>query len=720
MKLLKRTQIMQRTQDWYNKRNNILTASNVASVLEQSPFKTKVELLKEKLSKQEISSGSKATEWGVKYEPIANLIYKQMMNTDVIEVGLFTHPTYEWLGASPDGICSNGKLVEYKCLYSKHIIDKEPKYYWIQCQIQMEVCDLEMCDLFQCNIREYSYEEFINDTTPYKGKNKDGIYWRLEEFSLSTIYRDRDWFNNVLPILNDFWKDVQRYRRKRNRTWSFEDPTVKKTYLIDWSKWVAATEIRNYMINDPILDWLHKFGHRLNRDELISKDLNYNTYLLEEGIKFEKEIISKLEYVQVATTSECFSISKAELTKSLIKEHVPIIYQGVLHNTKNKTYGICDLIIRTDVLKKLIKKSFPIPTTEYVVVDIKNRILTQCKDDLLQNDVKEHKGQVIIYNDALGEILGETPQYCYILGRAYRKGKVISNEPFDNIGIIDITKEIDIIDKTYKAIEWIKELKKNGNKWVLDPPSHPNLFPNMCNNDDYPFHSIKKDLAHKLEEITLMWNISYLDRQNYHSNGIYRLSDIKELPITRNIELQDKMLKLWKTNEPFQSNLKLPRYPIEYYVDFETAFDGLIFLIGLGIVENNKWSYHSFISRNKEEEADNALKFYNLLKPGAPVYHWSPAEPSIFKYDYKINWIDLMSEFKKTHTIINGVFGFGLKGIAKKLYYYGLIKSKWTDNMDGRTAMLLFKNKYDLTDVKNYNEIDCYVMWEILSLVNNK
>ena len=30
--------------------------------------------------------------------------------------------------------------------------------------------------------------------------------------------------------------------------------------LEDWSKWVSATDIRNYMLDDPLVDWLNSYG----------------------------------------------------------------------------------------------------------------------------------------------------------------------------------------------------------------------------------------------------------------------------------------------------------------------------------------------------------------------------------------------------------------------------------------------------------------------------
>jgi hypothetical protein len=102
----------------------------------------------------------------------------------VDEFGLLGHPKYDFLGASPDGICTPycrdkitpsplvGRMLEIKCPLMRKIkysgeIKGEicPDYYWCQVQQQLECCDLDECDFVQCNIEEYkSRQDFLDDT----------------------------------------------------------------------------------------------------------------------------------------------------------------------------------------------------------------------------------------------------------------------------------------------------------------------------------------------------------------------------------------------------------------------------------------------------------------------------------------------------------------------------------------------------------------------------
>ncbi len=268
-------QYEQRTDEWYAKRQTLLTASSISTLLIRdeptsreyvdefnlqdtfningkpcNPYSDKNQYIKEKSGHvQGTFTGNVATLWGQKYEPIATQLYSLLNNgMDVIEFGLIVHPTISWLGASPDGITPEGKMLEIKCPFRRKINGIPPFYYWIQCQIQLEVCDLEVCDFFECEFIEcISFEEFLNDTLEdhtiyYKGiiiqdttkensyryldKNTIGdvikiqnevkslkdnekvIYWKLVNYALTPIKRSKVWFDNVMPVLKEEWENI--------------------------------------------------------------------------------------------------------------------------------------------------------------------------------------------------------------------------------------------------------------------------------------------------------------------------------------------------------------------------------------------------------------------------------------------------------------------------------------------------------------------------------
>ena len=109
--------------------------------------------------------------WGQKYEPLSVMIYEDMYNSKVEDFGCIQHPTYKFLGASPDGIIIEsssgryGRMLEIKNPVSREITGIPKKEYWVQMQLQMEVCDLDECDFLETKFIEYpDFDSFRDDS----------------------------------------------------------------------------------------------------------------------------------------------------------------------------------------------------------------------------------------------------------------------------------------------------------------------------------------------------------------------------------------------------------------------------------------------------------------------------------------------------------------------------------------------------------------------------
>jgi putative phage-type endonuclease len=252
----------QRSQEWYELRNNVLTASSLATALGKGHFGTRLDLLIDKTSTEEkpfISND--IIEWGVKYEPIATTFYEKINKLKIVEFGLVPHPELTIFGASPDGICDSdsnpdyvGRMLEIKCPPVRKFTKEVPHHYWIQMQGQLETCDLEECDFLQVKLLEYKDEEEYNDdiclmydTTVMEGysgnnlpkglmitisylddKNNKKYMYEYPEFYLSyTEYLE--WFDLIkdkytdekYTITKNWWK-IERYECTlvgRDREW---------------------------------------------------------------------------------------------------------------------------------------------------------------------------------------------------------------------------------------------------------------------------------------------------------------------------------------------------------------------------------------------------------------------------------------------------------------------------------------------------------------------
>lgn len=261
----------QRSPEWFAMRETMITASDMATAIEENPYQGPFDLIKKKCHITGYHP-NKYTEWGVKYEPVADLVYKYKIGKEIKEYGLLKHDTISMIGASPDGITADGIMVEIKCPFCRKITGIVPHYYWIQIQIQLEVCDLQWCHFEECGLTEYDTEDdFILDSNqdgqPYltlDNKNKGVVvvacddnlnkleyfyseitlsyqelnrwteqkveeicdnpklsyvkttYWKLDTFSCVKVERDREWFKEALPKIYKFWDQLTYYKENHD------------------------------------------------------------------------------------------------------------------------------------------------------------------------------------------------------------------------------------------------------------------------------------------------------------------------------------------------------------------------------------------------------------------------------------------------------------------------------------------------------------------------
>ena len=256
----------QRTDEWYLVRHNLITASNAWKCFESQSGQNQIIYEKclpiEDKKFSSVVNTSSPLHWGQKFEPLSTQYYEYVYKTRVEDFGCIVHDTYSFLGASPDGIvvketCPRyGRMLEIKNIVNREITQIPKKEYWIQMQLQMEVCDLNECDFLETKFMEYStYDEFYNDgnnfthtaSMLYKGPflmfmdgtspkyfypdfriNQKGfdtwvnhtldeqrhlhfiktIYWRLENVSCILVLRNKNWFKASIGQISHVWDQV--------------------------------------------------------------------------------------------------------------------------------------------------------------------------------------------------------------------------------------------------------------------------------------------------------------------------------------------------------------------------------------------------------------------------------------------------------------------------------------------------------------------------------
>lgn len=304
-------QPVQRTPEWYKFRWNLITASSAwkafgtQSSINQLIYekckplpefnKTEetnitddnikiVDMITDDVKTPDIKMVNTNTtlHWGQKYEPLSVMLYEHIYNSKVEDFGCIQHPKYNFIGASPDGIVIDsttgryGRMLEIKNIVNREINGIPKKEYWIQMQLQMEVCDLDECDFLETKFVEYpDYNSYVTDSMigkynevefnsytttangDYKGiiiyfHKSEGsphyeympltywtpdvvkqweettiqkyesepynymfvkfIYWKLEKLSCVLVLRNKEWFKNNIGQLEKVWNIIEKER----------------------------------------------------------------------------------------------------------------------------------------------------------------------------------------------------------------------------------------------------------------------------------------------------------------------------------------------------------------------------------------------------------------------------------------------------------------------------------------------------------------------------
>ena len=252
----------QRSDDWYIFRNSALTASNIYKIFISDYSQSQLIIEKSEpidLNKFKTTNLNSPMHWGQKFERVSILYYEFINNTTVSEFGCVKHNKYSYIAASPDGIVCDensplyGRMLEIKNVVSREIDGIPMPAYWIQMQLQMEVCNLNECDFLETKFSEYlSQEDYLDDVSDnYRGfimqfcdtnggvhyeyapfamskidnkeyttwtqtqllKNNNktyvrNIYWKLEVISCVLVLRNKLWFKNVQPYIEIFWNNL--------------------------------------------------------------------------------------------------------------------------------------------------------------------------------------------------------------------------------------------------------------------------------------------------------------------------------------------------------------------------------------------------------------------------------------------------------------------------------------------------------------------------------
>lgn len=240
--------IEQRTPEWFEARKGRVTGSIVGAILGLSPYMTRDDALRSmvraSLGAPSEFTGNPATEWGNAMEAGAVAEF-EMETSERVDPAPFV-PFEDWLGASPDGYVSDGRLLEVKCPYGLRNdpspafkLPKDLPHYEAQMQVQMYVTDRLSCWFYQW--------------TPYGT-------------SLKLVHRDEDWLSTNLPRLRQFHAEYLDALRDPDehlapRRTIIDTPDAHKM-VAEWDQLVEAEERAKERRKDLLEEMVALTGER--------------------------------------------------------------------------------------------------------------------------------------------------------------------------------------------------------------------------------------------------------------------------------------------------------------------------------------------------------------------------------------------------------------------------------------------------------------------------
>jgi hypothetical protein len=477
-----------------------------------------------------------------------------------------------------------------------------------------------------------------------------------------------------------------------------EEREVVPTTEAEWADWVPAARTHNWVLGDPLLDWLYAHGAErgLARDDKrpgYDPRTDFQRFVREKGIAFEAGVLRLLErrvpvHVVARAQGDGRSLEKARETLEALRQGVPVVAQAVLRNPASRTFGVADLLVRSDVLvtwfpELLSSEDATVGAPglgharfHYRAIDIKFHTFELAADGHVTGSADQlpYAVEVWIYADALARLQGYAPPAAYLLGRTWQRGDERGDGCLDRLARVDVdrwlaNREMSLADLASHACAWIRRLRAEGHEWHVFPePSVSELYPHARNHEDAPWHTAKREIAERLGELTLLPAMNPERRVLTHAAGYRRWTDpgvsAAALGVTSAAYASriDAILEANRQAAPTVIPRRITRAdpmwreikPVEFFVDFETVSnldddfvrlpvvggEPQIVQVGCGHLDSaGCWRFAQLtadvLDVGEERRIVDAwighmgdvCQAAGVTLADARIYHWSPAEP---------------------------------------------------------------------------------------------
>jgi len=176
-------QVEQGTEEWFEVRKGRLTASVAASAAGlEGAYKSRPACWREYMGEETAPTEGLiwAMEYGNEYEEVARDSGERALDALSYPVGVHVSDNFDWICASTDGVIHKMGLHEIKCRPTQPY-EEIPPQHMAQIQVQLECAGYERC-YFQS--------------------------WTPDQQRIWLVPRSKDYFQWLLPHLEEFWKYV--------------------------------------------------------------------------------------------------------------------------------------------------------------------------------------------------------------------------------------------------------------------------------------------------------------------------------------------------------------------------------------------------------------------------------------------------------------------------------------------------------------------------------
>lgn len=190
--------IQQKTPEWHKQRKMRLTGSRIGAILGLSPWQKPDDVLREMVREHHGAESefvdNPAVQWGRDNEARAQLAFMRETGLNVEQCGFF--PYGDRMGASPDGLTSDGCVLELKVPYGLRNggefkpLSEQPHY---ECQVQMELLATGCGHAYFAQYIAPKGDPLAPDYVP-------------EQIKIERVEHDPQWIDKVMPELDVFYR----------------------------------------------------------------------------------------------------------------------------------------------------------------------------------------------------------------------------------------------------------------------------------------------------------------------------------------------------------------------------------------------------------------------------------------------------------------------------------------------------------------------------------